>query len=101
MFSVISAGEIKVAVKVEVVRRELGNSHDGLFAVVLDDVHPHLLLGLTNQTFLQAGDHLALRVDVLEEGKAPVTAATVARLREELNSTPLIIPMTNIRFKAK
>ena len=63
--SVLPAGEVEVAVQVEVVWRELGDSHDGLFTVLFDGVRPRLLLGLPHQTFLQTGDHFALRVDVL------------------------------------
>lgn len=63
--SVVTAGEVEVAVQVEVVRGELSHSHDGLFTAVLDGVRSRLLLGLPHQTFLQTGDDLALRVYVL------------------------------------
>lgn len=63
--AVVAAGEEEVAVQVKVVRGELRHPHDGLLAVVLDGVGARLLLGLPHQTFLQAGDDLALRVDVL------------------------------------
>lgn len=63
--AVVAAGEEEVAVQVEVVRGQLRDPHDGLLAVVLDGVGARLLLGLPHQTLLQAGDDLALRVDVL------------------------------------
>lgn len=53
----------------EVVGGELGDSHDGLFTFLPDDVRPRLVLDFTNQTFFQTGDHLALRVDVLWGGQ--------------------------------
>lgn len=64
--SVLSAGEVQVAVEVEVVRGELSDPHDGLLTVVLDVVSTGLALILPDQTLLQTGDNLALRVDVLQ-----------------------------------
>lgn len=67
--AVVAAGEVEVAIQVEVVGRKLRDPHNGLLTVVLDGVRPRLLLSLPHQTFLQTGDHLALGVDVLQDGR--------------------------------
>lgn len=55
-----------MAVQVEVVRRQLGHPQDGLLALLLDWPRAIPLLHFLDQRLLQAGDDLALRVDVLE-----------------------------------
>lgn len=63
--AVVSAGKVKVAVQVEVVRRQLGYPQDGLLTLLFDCPHVILLLRLLHQRLLKTGDHLTLRVDVL------------------------------------
>lgn len=46
--SVLPAGEVEVAVQVEVVGGQLRHPHDGLLALVPDDVHARLLLRLAD-----------------------------------------------------
>ena len=65
MLAVLAAGEVQVAVQVEVVRGELGHAHDGLLTVVPDGMSSRLLLRLVHQRLLQAANHLALGVQVL------------------------------------
>lgn len=66
--AVFPAGEVEVAVQVEVVGREFGHAHDGLLTVLSDGVGTRLLLGFTHQALLQTRDHLALRVEILRGG---------------------------------
>lgn len=67
--AVVSAGKVKVAVQVEVVRGQLGNPQDGPLTLVFDGPHVILLLRLLHQRLLKTGDHLPLRVDVLKKKK--------------------------------
>lgn len=55
-----------MAVQVEVVRRQLGHPQDGLLTLVFDCPHAIRLLRLLHQRLLKTGDHLTLRVDVLD-----------------------------------
>lgn len=64
--AVVSAGEVKMAVQVEVVRRQLGYPQDGLLTLVFDCPNVLLLLRLLHQRLLKTGDDLTLRVDVLD-----------------------------------
>lgn len=64
-FPVVSAGEVEVAVEVEIIRRQFGHSHDGLFAVALDLMSLILLLCLPDQSPLQTRNHLTLGMQVL------------------------------------
>lgn len=66
---VVSAGEIEVAVEVEIIRRQFGHSHNGLFAVALDLMSLFLLLSLPDQSPLQTRYHLTLGMQVLTGGK--------------------------------
>ncbi len=62
---VVSAGEVEVAVEVEVVRWQFSHSHDGLLAGILDLMSLLLLLCFPDQSPLQTRNHLTLRVQVL------------------------------------
>lgn len=64
--AVVPAGEVEVTIEVEVVRRQLGHAQDGLLAILFDWPGAVSLLRLLHQGLLQAGNDLALRVDVLE-----------------------------------
>lgn len=70
--AVVSAGEVKMAVEVEVIRRQLRHPQDGPLTLLCDWLNVILLLRLPHQGLLQTGDHLTLGVDVLarkrEEG---------------------------------
>lgn len=58
--AVVSAGKVKVAVQVEVVRGQLGHPQDGLLTLLFDWSHVILLLRLLHQRLLKTGDYLAL-----------------------------------------
>lgn len=63
--AVVSAGEVKMSVEVEVIRRQLGHPQDRPLTLLFDGSHVIRLLRLPHQSFLQTGDHFTLGVDVL------------------------------------
>lgn len=63
--AVVPAGEVKVSVEVEVVRRQLGHPQDGHLALLLDWSNVILPLRLPHERLLQTGDHLSLGMHVL------------------------------------
>jgi len=63
--TVVSAGEVKVSVEVEVIRRQLRHPQDRFLALLFDWMNRILLLRLPHQRPLETGDRLTLGVDVL------------------------------------
>lgn len=58
--AVVPAGEVKMAVQVEVIRRQLGYPQDGLLTLLFDRSDVILLFRLLYQLLFKAGDDLAL-----------------------------------------